>query len=133
MHLTPDRRTTAIPGVEVLLVEDDAVTSTLIVDALHGRQLTTDVAGDVVEAKRLLSRGAYTVIIVDLLLADGTGSEVIDFIKSARPTATHVVAVTAADPPLLERIDRSTVKTLFFKPLNPEHLASYIQTLAGRR
>ena len=131
--MTPDRRTPPPPGIDVLLVEDDAVTSTLIVHALHGRHLTTDVAGDVFEAKRLLSRGAYTVVVVDLLLADGTGSEVIDFIKSTGTPSTHVVVVTAAGPPILQAIDRSIVKTLFFRPLNVEHFASYIQTLAGRR
>jgi DNA-binding response OmpR family regulator len=133
MHVTPDRRTPPPPGVDVLLVEDDAVTSTLVVNALHERHLTTDVAGDVVEAKRLLSRGAYMVVVVDLLLADGSGSEVIDFIKGNRLTTAHVVVVTAASPSLLESVDRSIVKTLFFKPLNIEHFASYVQTLAGRR
>jgi len=131
--VTPDRRTPPAPAVDVLLVEDDAGTSTLIVDALHGRNLTTDVAGDVFEAKRLLSRAAYTVVVVDLLLADGAGSEVIDFIKNIGLTSTQVVVVTAASPSLLGGVDRSIVKTLFFKPLNVEHFASYVQTLAGRR
>jgi DNA-binding response OmpR family regulator len=133
VHVTPDRRTPPPPGIDVLLVEDDAVTSTLIVDALHGHHLTTDVAGDVFEAKRLLSRGAYTVVVVDLLLADGSGSDVIAFIKSSGLTSTHVVVVTAASPSLLGGVDRSIVKTLFFKPLNVDHFASYVQTLAGRR
>ena len=123
---------TAIPAVDVLLVEDDAVLVTLLTHALHLRSLTTDVAGDVLDATRLLARNIYRVVVIDVLLPGGTGFDIVDFIRTTGVQSTHVVAVTAADPEMLGRLDRDVVKTLFFKPLNVEHLASYVQTLAAQ-
>ena len=92
----------SIPSIEVLVVEDDEPISTMIVRLLQRAGLTTDVAGSVVEAKRLLARGDYTVLVLDLRLADGTGLEVIDFVKSEQPPPIHIVVITAAEPGLIE-------------------------------
>jgi DNA-binding NtrC family response regulator len=130
--VTPDRPTTPLPAVDILLVEDDNVLVTLLGHALHARQLTTDVAGDADEARRLLSRGSYKVIVLDMVLAHGTGFEVLDFIQTMSPRPPHVVVATGTDPSTLRSLDRNLVKTVFFKPLDVAYVASYVQTLAGR-
>ena len=131
-RLLPARNQTTSPLVDVLLIEDDEVVITLIAAALHARDLTTDVAGDLTEARRLLSRTRYSVVVVDIVLPDGTGFEAIDFIKANDFSGMHVVVVTAADATTLQGLDRRRVKTVFFKPLNADHFASYVETLAKR-
>ena len=59
-----------------------AALSALLVDVFHEKGLSTDVAGDVIEAKRLLARNDYRVVLLDFILPDGNGSDVIDFIKA---------------------------------------------------
>jgi len=118
------------PSVDVLVVEDDRSLSELLVRSLHAARFTTDVAGDVAEAKRLLSRGSYAVLVLDLILPDGTGFDVLDFIKARKLPPMNIVVITAADKSLLTRLDRSIVKTVMFKPIAPDNFVATVRALA---
>jgi DNA-binding response OmpR family regulator len=118
------------PSLDVLVVEDDRALSELLVRSLHAAHFTTDVAGDVAEAKRLLSRGSYAVLVLDLMLPDGTGFDVLDFIKSEKLPPLQIVVITAADRSLLTRIDRSMVKTVMFKPIALDSFVATVRSLA---
>jgi len=122
---------TAPPSVDVLLAEADHELSTHISRALRARGITVDVAGGTTEAKRLLARNAYKVAVLALMFSDGSGFDVIDFIRAANIPTMHTIVITAAAPSALEQIDRSVVKTVFFKPLNIEHVAAHVQTVAS--
>jgi DNA-binding response OmpR family regulator len=117
-------------SLDVLVVEDDRALSELLVRSLHAELLTTDVAGDVAEAKRRLSRGSYAVLVLDLMLPDGTGFDVLDFIKSEKLPPLHIVVITAADRSLLTRIDRSMVKTVMFKPIALDTFVATVRSFA---
>ena len=121
------------PAIDVLIVEDDLTTATLLVHALRSAELSTDVAGDVVEARRLLARGQYKVVLLDLMLPDGTGFEIIEFIKSSGLLPMHIVVVTAADPSRLVQLDRSVIKTVLFKPLDTDHVRALVTALVRGR
>jgi len=114
---------------DVLIVEDDRVLLYLLVHSLHEVDLTTDVAGDVVEAKRLLARHAYAVLVLDLVLPDGSGVDVLEFIKAEKLAPMNIVVITAAEAFLLARIDRSLVKTIMFKPLDVAHFVASVRAL----
>jgi DNA-binding response OmpR family regulator len=124
------RPMSALPSVDVLVVEDNRLVSELLLHALRSAGLTTDVAGNVVEAKRLLARGSYRVLVLDLILPDGRGSDVLDFIKSERLPPMHIMVITAADPAYLTGIDRSIVKSVMFKPIDPEHFIGIVRAMA---
>ena len=98
--------------------------------ALHRAELTTDTAGDVTGAKRLLARGSYTVLVLDLILPDGTGFDVLDSIKSASAAPLQVIVITTADSSTLGRIDRSLAKTVMFKPIDVEQFVASVRALA---
>jgi len=114
---------------DVLIVEDDRALLSVLVQSLHNVDLTTDVAGDVVEAKRLLAREAYAVVVLDLVLPDGSGVDVLDYIKAQKIAPTNILAITAADAFLLARVDRSLVKTIMFKPIDVAHFVASVRAL----
>jgi DNA-binding response OmpR family regulator len=118
------------PSLDVLVVEDDPALSELLVRSLHAARFTTDVAGDVAEAKRLLSRGGYAVLVLDLMLPDGMGFDVLDFIKVGELPPLNIIVITAADRSLLTRLDRSMVKTVMFKPIALDHFVATVRALA---
>jgi DNA-binding response OmpR family regulator len=120
----------ALPSLDVLIVEDDRLTCELLVRAVHEESLTTDVAATVVEAKRLLARGSYRVLVLDLMLPDGTGGDVIEFIKSEHLPAMYIMVITAAEPALLAKLDRSMVKSVMFKPLDTQHFVDVVRAMA---
>jgi len=119
-----------LPSVDVLVVEDDHLSSKLLLHVLRSADLTTDVAGTVVEAERLLARGSYRVLVLDLNLPDGTGSDVLAFIKSEHLPAMHIMVVTAADPANLAGLDRTMVKSVMFKPLDMRHFIDAVRAMA---
>jgi DNA-binding response OmpR family regulator len=115
---------------DVLLVEDDAVLVAWIVHALEERKMSVDVAGDAVEAARLLAERRYKAVVIDLILPRGSGFEIIELIRTRDlSTSISAVVITAADPATLAGLDRGVVKTLFFKPLNVEQFANYLRAL----
>jgi DNA-binding response OmpR family regulator len=119
------------PGIDVLIVEDDRPLSDMLAWAIQRDGLTTDVAGDVAEAKRLLARGSYKVLVLDLLLPDGTGFDLLDFMRAEKLPRLQIVVITAADASLLVKIDRSLVKSVTFKPLDVEQFVASVRSLAG--
>src|SRR5437870_4660595 len=106
-----------IPFIDALIVEDNRALSGLLVAVLQSKGMSTDVAGDVVEAKRLLARHNYRVILLDLILPDGSGIDVLDFMKSENLPKADVIVMTAAEASQLGGLDRSMVSSIFFKPI----------------
>lgn len=118
--------------MDVLVVDDDTAFVQPLLRALREKSLTVDTAADVTEAIRLIARKSFRVVTLGLLLASGSGFDVIDFIKTQDFDRTSVVVVTAAEPSLLGRLDRNVVKTVLFKPANAEQVAAYVHLLSLR-
>lgn len=117
--------------MDVLLVEDDDALANGILSAVRGKGLAVDYAGDTTEALRMLARKQFRVVLVDLVLPDGSGFDVIAAIGAADPPpASHVVVITGANPTALGALDRSLVKTVLFKPLDLDNLAAYVHVLS---
>ena len=120
------------PQIDALVIASDAAFVAPLVRALLERGVTTDVAGDIVEAKRLLSRGAYAVTLLDLAVDAASGPAMITFVQAERRAAGSIIVTTSANTPMLERLDRSVVKTVFFKPIEVAEIAAHIADAARR-
>lgn len=118
------------PVLDVLIVEDDSVLCRTLIHVARKKNLSVDCAGDVTEAKRLLSRKDYRTLILDLMLPDGTAYDILDFMKSGELPTMNVLVITAAEPAALTKLDRTVVKTVMFKPLNLEHFGAYIHMVS---
>ena len=77
---------------KVLLVEDEKPTAENLKLLLELESFTVDVAYNLKSAKEKLSKYRYPLIVLDLLLPDGNGIEIIDLIN---PSTTKVVVLTA--------------------------------------
>ena len=85
--------------VRVLLIDDDPHMSRVIAHELLG-DLRINLLGQgssVREGRRLISQNEFDVMLVDLNLGDGTGFDLIEYMKTVRPMAEAVVISAMED------------------------------------
>ena len=85
--------------VRVLLIDDDPHMSRVIAHELLG-DLRINLLGQgysVREGRRLISQNEFDVMLIDLNLGDGTGFDLIEYMKTVRPMAEAVVISAMQD------------------------------------
>ncbi|MEO7953959.1 MAG: response regulator transcription factor [Polaromonas sp.] len=92
---------TGQPGepVRVVLIDDDANMRHVISQELFG-DLRINLLGQarsMKEGRRLINQHEFDVMLVDLNLGDGTGFELIEYMKTVQPTAEAVVISAMED------------------------------------
>jgi DNA-binding response OmpR family regulator len=80
--------------LKVLLLEDNSRLSQAVVEALHAQGFTVDVAGTVAEALHVWQSIIYDAAVLDLMLPDGSGLDVLAHMR-ARGSTTPVLILTA--------------------------------------
>lgn len=75
-----------------------------------------------------LREGNFTVILLDLMIPEASGYEVIEFIKKNGIT-TPVVVVSAVSQQSLTKLDRDIVKLVISKPFDVEEFTKAIVDL----
>lgn len=85
--------------VRVLLIDDDAHMRRVIAQELLGdlRINLVGQAGSMKEGRRLISQHEFDVMLVDLNLGDGTGFDLIEYMKTVHPMAEAVVISAMED------------------------------------
>jgi PAS domain S-box-containing protein len=109
----PADRAVAWPGT-VLIVEDDDDLADVLSTLLAGQSVTTARAAGVAEAVRLAGELQPALVVLDLALPDGDGSDVVEALRrDARTAAVDLVVYSAADVDADDR-DRLTLgRTVF--------------------
>src|SRR5215212_6440265 len=74
----------------VLLVEDDQATAAFLADNLNADGYRVAVAAGVAEGLRAIEVRRPSLVVLDLLLEDGNGLELLDRVRSADGLATRV-------------------------------------------
>lgn len=113
----------------ILLVEDDSSLTSLLMDELEVEGYQVDAAATVAEAKELLPKHAYSLIVTDLRLPDGSGKDVIAFSKENAFTAGCLV-VTAFGS-VRDAVDalKQGADDFLTKPLDLEHFLLSVKRL----
>lgn len=82
---------------KILIVEDSIAARSPVVSLLELRRFSVDSAGKVSEAKSLIERNKYDFILLDLMLPDGDGEEILDLVVSSKYDVS-VIITTAKTP-----------------------------------
>lgn len=114
----------------VLVVDDDDSLRRLAMLALNRANLVVDEAVDGQNAIRRLEARNYAVVLLDLIMPNQSGFEVIAFLKERKLDPPPVVLVmTAAEDSALLGLDDSVVTVVLRKPLNMESLVSVVKAV----
>ena len=116
------------PHHRALVVEDDPAIRKLVVKLLQRSGIEIDVAEDGRSAIEKIAGGSYSVVLLDLMLPEATGFEVIDFIKDSG-LKLPVAVVSAVSQQSLTQLDLDVVKLVIAKPFDVEEFTKAIVTL----
>src|SRR2546430_2324286 len=100
-----------------LVVEDDPAIRRLVEKLLQRGGIEIDAAHDGKSAIEKIQSGNYAVVILDLMLPEASGYEVIDYIKSAG-LRLPVAVVSAVSQQALSKLDFDVVKLVISKPFD---------------
>jgi len=78
-------------GPKILVIEDDAAIRRGIVDALEFEGYTTLQAGDAGNGQAIALDAAYDLLLLDLILPDGHGFDILRTVRASRPTLPVIV------------------------------------------
>jgi CheY-like chemotaxis protein len=118
---------------QVLIVDDDPTVRDILATALRQRSLLIDEAPDGAEAIRLLAENTYSVVLLDILMPNVDGFDVLGAIDPASAHAPVVLVVSGAERPVLERLDTSRIHGVVRKPFDPQEVASVVAACAEIR
>lgn len=121
---SPDRRYRA------LIVEDDPAIRRLVEKLLTRQHIVIDTAHDGREAVAKLSENAYSVLILDLMVPELNGFEVIDFLKR-QGLKVPVAVVSAVSQQALTQLDLDVVKLVISKPFDVDEFTKAVLALCA--
>lgn len=112
----------------VLVVDDDNDVRNILASVLVKRGLTVDTAGDGRIALDLLTANAYSVVVLDLLMPNIDGFDVLQQLQAAEMPfpAPVVLVLTGAEEAIVERLNPQRIHGLVRKPFEPDDLASLV-------
>lgn len=111
-----------------LIVEDDPAIRRLLEKLLGRKHIDIDVASDGVTAIRKLGENKYSVLVLDLMVPELDGFEVIAFIKE-HDLRIPVAVVSAVSQQALTKLDLDIVKVVISKPFDVDELTKAIVQL----
>jgi two-component system, NtrC family, response regulator AtoC len=124
---------TEIPGMRVLIVEDDVATRKGLEQAIRDLGGETKSVGTAGEAARAVDEFNPEVLVVDVHLPDGDGIEVFRAASEADPGREGIVITGQGSLDSAVEALRAGVSDYLVKPLRPAQLEVVFQRLASRR
>lgn len=123
------------PGAQlVLVIDDDPEMQLLLTHLLDAPGVQVTSAGSAAEARTRLAAERFDLIVLDLLLPDADGRDLLRAIRADPGTASTPVFVLSAKSDTAARAESLVLRaTSFFeKPFDPETLAAALRAELGR-
>jgi DNA-binding response OmpR family regulator len=113
-----------------LIVEDDPAIRRLVEKILARRNMEIDTAHDGREAVQKLGSQHYSVLILDLMVPELNGFEVIEFLKREN-LRVPVAVVSAVSQQALTQLDLDVVKLVISKPFDVDEFTKAVLGLCA--
>ena len=111
-----------------LIVEDDPAISRLVGKLLSRKNISVDSAHDGRIALDLLAENSYSVVVLDLMIPEANGFEIIRYIKE-HALPIPVAVVSAVSQQALTELDLDVVKLVISKPFDVDEFTKAIVAL----
>ena len=119
--------------LSVFIIDDDGMTRSLLRVIIQGDRY--DVVGDAGTAEaarlRLLSLRA-DIICLDVVMPDGNGLELLNWISEKQPAAAVLMVTASTDRSTVEQSLRNGAKGYIVKPFNPGTVMNTLDKIAAQ-
>lgn len=129
--MTDARAVATKPAYRALVVEDDPAIRRLVEKLLSRLKIEIHVAADGRTAVDKLSSHHYSVLVLDLMVPELNGFEVIDFLKREN-IRVPVAVVSAVSQQALTKLDLDIVKLVISKPFDVDEFTRAILALCAQ-
>ena len=109
----------------LLLIEDDPTTTKIMTRLLRSVGVAVESVGTVTDGLAALSR-LPAVVILDLMLPDGSGVQVLEAIRSAKMRCKVAIVSGSTDPETFARLRSAGPDAIFSKPLDFEDFVQWL-------
>lgn len=113
----------------ILIVEDDVTFSLMLNTWLGKKGFEVHTANSVSDAKKRIAEMPYTLILSDLRLPDGDGTELLRWLKNDHPALPLIMMTSYADIQTAVQSMKLGASDYIAKPLNPDELLKKIMEL----
>ena len=114
-----------------LIVDDDPSLGQSLIEALAGAPIRVDLAADADAAIEMLTANHYCGLVLDLVLKNSSGFDVLRFMERQRIRVPTVIVTQKLPAYVREMLDEEQVKLVFPKPVQPKLLATVVLGLCG--
>ena len=115
------------PVRQVIVVDDDPGLRTLFIAILERKGFTVDVAPDGRAAYDRISRTPYSAIVLDLMMPDVNGFELLERLARECPSLLpRVIVMTGASRRVVQTLDTSSIWGLIRKPFDIDELVTAV-------
>jgi CheY-like chemotaxis protein len=111
----------------VLVVEDDHSTREMVRSILAREGFTVEVVANGNDAISRLIERQYDAVVLDVMMGQGSGHEVLEVLATRRPDVKCVVVISAAAPAVLEKIGTANVQAKLRKPFDIHELVTAVR------
>jgi DNA-binding response OmpR family regulator len=119
---------------QVIVVDDDPALRTLFIALLERKGFTVDVAPDGRAAYDQISRNAYAVILLDLMMPGVSGFELLERLARECPSLLpRVIVMTGASRRVVQTLDTSCIWGVIRKPFDIDDLVTAVQSCSDGR
>jgi DNA-binding NtrC family response regulator len=126
-------RPTETPAAPILVVDDDPVVRRHLTDTLTRAGYAVVAAATVAEALRLGAEAEPALAILDLVLPDGDGIELLGQLRASWPGLPAIIVTAYVEPRSIVEAMRRGALDYLGKPLDPETLLSTCRAALARR
>lgn len=125
--------TSATPPSRILVVDDEPAIRALLKKIIERRGYLVDDAKDGSEAIELLGRNAYDLLLIDLMMPNVNGFELVEYIAAhpgkRRPSVIVITAAAESKP--LRQLDPAIVHSVVRKPFDIDVVADLVDAAAA--
>lgn len=117
----------------ILLVDDNPGLLETLTDIIAAAGYEVTACPSCVEARELVQTGNWDAVILDIVLPEGNGIELLRLGLKTIPDSRFVLITAYTDTTLVDDARAAGAKHILHKPLDPDRLISLLREITGRR